>query len=74
MHPTHTLAMGDTRPLKLRARQTRRGKLDHFVEVVGHQAVSEDIPTEPGAGVDRGIDKSVIVPGLVKDNLDDCHD
>jgi hypothetical protein len=39
------------------------------VEVSGHQAVSEDIQRKPGAGVDNGIDKGALVPGLVKDNL-----
>jgi len=35
------------------------------VEVLGHQAVSEDIQREPGAGVDDG----VIVSWLVEDGL-----
>jgi hypothetical protein len=37
--------------------------------VVGHQAVSEDIQREPGAGIADGLDKGVIVSGLVKDGL-----
>jgi hypothetical protein len=49
------------------SRQTQRGKLDHFLEVVAYQAVSEHTKREPGAGVDDGLDKGVIVFGLVKD-------
>jgi hypothetical protein len=37
--------------------------------MVGHQAVSENIEREPGAGVDDGLDKGVIAAGLVKDGL-----
>jgi hypothetical protein len=45
-------------------------RVDNQVEVVGHQAVSEDIQREPGAGIADGLDKGVIiVSGLVKGGL-----
>jgi hypothetical protein len=37
--------------------------------MVGHQAISEDIEREPGAGVDDGLDKGVLVFGRVKGGL-----
>jgi hypothetical protein len=39
------------------------------VEVVGHQAVAEDIQRETALDVDDGLDKAVTVPGPVKDGL-----
>jgi hypothetical protein len=53
LHPTAQV------PVALRA--------DNQVEVVGHQAVPEDIQREPGARIADGLDKGVIVSGLVKD-------
>ena len=39
------------------------------MEVVGHQAVAENVQKEPGEGVDNGVDKGAPVPRLVKRNL-----
>jgi hypothetical protein len=36
------------------------------MEVVGHQAVPEDIHGKPGAGVDDELDEGIVVTGFVE--------
>ena len=59
--------MGHQQPLDPSAEVAVGVGADHQMEVVGHQAVTQEVHREPGGGVAHGVDEGVVVRRLVED-------
>jgi hypothetical protein len=61
--------VGHEQPLHPSAQVAVGLRTDHQVKMVGHQTVPQHIHGKPSAGVNDGLDESVVVTGLTEDGL-----
>jgi len=64
-----TLGVGHEQPSHPAAQIAIGMRPDHQVEVVGHQAVSQEIQGQAGGGIRHGLDESVVLGGLMDHGL-----